>query len=309
MKIYIRILIVSAAISIFIGLSCKKNILDTQPFDKFTESTVWSTRANADAFVYNAYNNIVAGLYASNIELDCYTNNSIDNAGTAVTREEITRDFDIGFNKFASIRRCNLIIQEVTLSKTLTDLDKTQLIAEAKFLRAMTNFWLAKRFGRIVWVDHMISTDTTDFSLPLETVSSTWAKIMQDCDDAIAGLPATSLAGRANKYSAFALKTFVGLQAGAYTTDPTYFQKVVDAADSIINKGGYSLDANYEGLFNEQGRYSKELILATYKSAVNYVISSANDAQTVVPNTNNDILKSPVLCNVPSTCNGKRAGI
>jgi starch-binding outer membrane protein, SusD/RagB family len=291
MKKYINILVVLLTIFVM-GMSCKKTIPFTEPFDKFTESTVWSSRASADAFVFNAYNAIVYGYYSSNIELDCYTNNSIQSAGTAITREEITRDNDFGFNKFSSIRRCNLIISEVALSKTLTDVDKTQLIAEAKFLRAMTNFWLAKRFGRIVWVDHLISIDTTDFTLPLETVPSTWSLIMQDCNDAIAGLPKTSLAGRANKFAAFALKSYIGLQAAAYTGDASYFQQAADAADSVIINGGYILDANYEGLFNEQGRYSKEHILATYKSAVNYVISSANDAQTVVPNTNNDYLKT-----------------
>jgi len=289
MKKYIKILIISLTILVLIGLSCNK-ILDTQPYDTFTDDVVWSSRVNADAFVYGAYNTIVAGLYSSNIELDCYTNNSIDNAGNAVTREQITRDDDFGFNKFAHIRKCNLIISKASSSTILTELDKTQLIAEGKFLRAMTYFWLAKRFGRIVWVDHLIPIDTTDFSLPLETVSSTWTKIMQDCDDAITGLPKTSLPGRANKYAAFALKTFVGLQAAAYTGDASYFQKVADAADSVILKGGYILDQNYEGLFNEKGRYSKEHILAVYKSSTNFVCNQANDMQTVVPNVNNNTL-------------------
>ena len=277
-------------ISIGIGPSCN-DILDTEPFDKFTEATVWSSRASADAFVYNTYNTIVYGYYRSNIEMDAYTTNSIDNRGTAVTREEITRDQDFGFNKFAAIRRCNLIIEKVAESTELTAIDKTELTAEAKFLRAMTYFWLAKRFGRIVWVDEVLSSNDTDFTLPLEVVNSTWAKIMQDCDDAIAGMPQTSLAGRGNKYTALALKTEVGLQAAAYTGDESYLQDVVDAANEIIGSGKYTLDADYEGLFNEKGRASTEIILAVYRSKENTAIHDIADAQNVVPNVNNDILK------------------
>jgi hypothetical protein len=290
MKRYIIILIVSFVISIILDLSCKKSILDTNPYDTFTDNVVWSSRANADAFVYGAYSSIVFGLYSSNIELDCYTTNSIDNAGTAVTREAITTANDFGFNKFPQIRMCNMIISNASNSTALTDLDKTQLISEGHFLRAMTYFWLAKRFGRIVWVDHLIPIDTNSFALPLETVSSTWQKIMSDCDAAIAGLPKTSLSGRANRYAAFALKSFVGLQAAAYTNDASYFQKVNDACDSIILTGGYKLDPDYEGLFNERGRYSAEHILGVYESATNYVCNQCNDMQTVVPNvTNNQI--------------------
>ncbi len=289
MKKYFSITIVLAVL-IGIGMSCS-DVLNTQPYDKFTESTVWGSRATADAFVYSTYSSVVYGLYSSNIELDAYTTNSIDNRGTAVTREEITRDKDFGFNKFSQIRRCNLIIQKVAESKVLSATDKKELTAEAKFLRAMTNFWLAKRFGRIVWIDKIISADTTDFTLPLESTTSTYAKIMQDVDDAIAGLPATSLAGRANKYAAYALKTEVGLQAAAYTGDAGYFQKVVDASDEIINKGGYTLDTDYESMFNEKGRYSKEIILGVYRSKENTVISNIADVQNVVPNTNNDALK------------------
>lgn len=290
MKKFNKILII-LALSFGFWISCN-DILNTEPFDKFTEATVWSTRASADAFVYNTYNTIIYGYYRSNIELDAYTNNSIDNRGNAVTREEITRDQDFGFNKFAAIRRCNLIIQKVAESTTLTEKDKTELTAEAKYLRAMTYFWLAKRFGRIVWVDRILSADTTDFTLPLETIPSTYAKIMKDVDDAIAGMPATSPPGRANKYVAYALKTEVGLQAAAYTGDASYYQQVVDAADQIINNGGYILDPNYEGIFNEVGRYSKEIILGIYRSKENTTIDGIADAQNVVPNVNNDILKT-----------------
>lgn len=289
MKKYIKYIAIFV-FSMGTAYSCK-DVLDTKPYDKFSEDVVWSSRAAADAFVYSTYDAVVRGLYSSNIEADAYTTNSIDNRGNAMTREELTRDYDAGFNKFSQIRKCNLIIEKATASTSLTENDKKELVAEAKFLRAMTYFWLAKRFGRVVWVDHLVDIESTDFTMPLEDVSTTYAKIMQDCDDAIAGMPATSLSGRANKYTAYALKTEVGLQAAAYTGDKSYLQKVIDAADAIISSGNYSLESDYEGLFNEKGRSSKEIILGIYRSKENTSISDIADAQNVVPNVNNDLLK------------------
>lgn len=290
MKKYYTILLI-LIISIGITTSCKKDVLDTQPFDKFSESVVWGSRANADAFVFSAYDDIVRGLYSSNIELDAYTTNSIDNRGTAITREEITHDYDVGFNQFSKIRMCNVIIERAAESTALTEKDKTELIAEGKFLRAMIYYWQIKRFGRIVWVDHLLDNET-DFALPLEDTPSSYAKIMQDCDDAIAGLPGTSLPGRANKYVAYALKTEVGLQAAAYTGDNSYYQKVADAADTIINSGIYTLDQDYEGIFNEKGRNSSEIILGIYKTAENTYTHNIADLQNVVPNISNDQLRA-----------------
>lgn len=290
MKKHIKILIVIIAIWLGAGISCD-DILNTEPYNKFTEKTVWDSRASADAFVYGTYSSVVNDLYSTCISLDAYTTNSVDNRGTSVTREEITTDDDFGFDKFARIRRCNLIIGEVAKSTSLTDQDKTELTAEAKFLRAMTYFWLAKRFGRIVWVDELLSTDYgTDYELPLEDTESTWEKIMQDCNDAIAGLPETSESGRANKYAAYALKTEVGLQAAAYTGNSDYFQQVIGAADTVINSGLYSLNGDYENLFKADGANSNEIILGIYRSSENTTCKAISDIQNVFPNTNNDAL-------------------
>jgi hypothetical protein len=290
MKKHYKILLI-LIISIGIAISCNKNVLNTEPFDKFSESVVWGSRATADAFVYSAYDAIVRGLYSSNIEYDAYTTNSIDNRGNAITRDEITHDYDAGFDQFSKIRMCNLIIQKAEESTSLTEKDKTELVAEGKLLRAMVYFWQVKRFGRIVWVDHLLDITQTDFKLPLEDTPTSYAKIIQDCDDAIAGLPVESLSGRANKYVAYALKTEVGLQAAAYTGDNSYYQKVVDAADTVINSGIYSLDPDYEGIFNENGRYSKEIILGIYRSKENTYCNDIADLQNVLPNVSNDQLK------------------
>ncbi|MCF3107355.1 RagB/SusD family nutrient uptake outer membrane protein [Niabella sp. CC-SYL272] len=287
MKKNIRIFIYTLIILTGIVWSCKK-LGDSRPRDRFAEEDVWASKSNAMGFVYGTYGGILQGLYTSQIGTERWTNNLIATAGTAFTREEISRDDDYGFNQFGYIRRCNMIIEKSAASATIPDADKAELQAHGKFLRAMTYYWLARRFGRVVFVDKVLTENETDYALPqTATIAETYTLIMKDIDAAIAGLPVTAPSGLASKWTAYALKSEVALQAAAYTGDNSYYQKALDAADSVIQKGGFSLETDYEGLFNEKKRTSPEIILAFYRDKSNTTCDNT-DMQQIIPNTNND---------------------
>lgn len=271
------------------AVSCKNDLLDTKPFEgKYDEATVWGTMESAEAFLFSTYAEVM-GNYTGFVGEEGYTANNIDDRGNVVSRGQITRDDDsFGFNRFGQIRRCNLIIEKATASTALSDANKSLLVAEAKFLRAMVNFFLVKRFGRFIWIDKVLTADD-ELELPLTAdASASYQLVMKDIDDAIAGLPETSASGRANKFVALALKSEVALQAAAYTGDAGYFQKAIDAADAVIGSGKYAIDPDYEGMFNEKNRFSKETIMGVYRSSANTNCDNIEDLQNVVPNTNND---------------------
>lgn len=287
MKKNILIIITLALVMVTAGISCKK-LDETKPYDKITDDEVWSNKDNAMKFVYNAYSNVV-GMYTNMVGDEVWTNNIIASDGNAFTREQITRDDDYGFNKFAQIRMCNLIIEKANTS-LLADADKAELVAHGKFLRAMTYFWLARRFGRVVYVDRVLTENEDTYALPqTATVAETYSLIMKDINEAISGLPeqaaATSLAG---KTAAYALKSEVALQAAAYTGDDNYYQQSVDAANAVIASGKHILESDYEGLFNARKNTSPEIILATYRDKSNTVVSNITDMQLSIPNVNND---------------------
>ncbi|MBN8857524.1 MAG: RagB/SusD family nutrient uptake outer membrane protein [Sphingobacteriales bacterium] len=279
-------------INVLLCLSCKKNILDTEPFDKFDENTVWNSRATADAFINGAYASIL-GVYStspSHVQFDAYTTNSVVNAagnGSNVALETFDRYSDFGFNRFSNIRRCNLVLNKAPSSAGLTDSDKKELVAEARFLKAMAYFDLARKFGRVMWIDTLLTPDD-NFKLPLtSSVGETYDKIIQLLDAAIPGLPKTAKAGKASCYAALALKSEVALQAAAYTGNDAYYDKAIAAADTIINSGKYSMESDYEGMFNETKKNSPEIIFAIYRSKVNTNCENISDLQNVMPNTNN----------------------
>ena len=257
---------------------------------------VWSSRSTAEAFILQTYNNVIPKYTDFKTE-DCLTTNSVyvyQGSPNAV-RELVDRGWDFGFGDFGTVRRCNLIIEKVAASP-IDEKSKTELIAEGKMLRAMTYYYQAKHTGRVIWVDRVL-TEEDDFNLGLtSTIKESYDYILKDLDDAIAGLPTESKAGRLNKNAALALKSEVCLTAAAYTGEKALFQQAIDAVDAIQ---GYTLDSNYEGMFNQDGAYSSpEIILARYRSKDNNTCGNTL-MQEMIPNQNNDAIKnfgcSPVM--------------
>ena len=272
------------------------DFLDTKPSESYSEELVWSSRSTAEAFILQTYNNVIPKYTDFKTE-DCLTTNSVyvyQGAPNAV-RELVDRGWDFGFGDFGTVRRCNLIIEKVAASP-IDEKSKTELIAEGKMLRAMTYYYQAKHTGRVIWVDRVL-TEEDDFNLGLtSTIKESYDYILKDLDDAIAGLPTESKAGRLNKNAALALKSEVCLTAAAYTGEKALFQQAIDAVDAIQ---GYTLDSNYEGMFNQDGAYSSpEIILARYRSKDNNTCGNTL-MQEMIPNQNNDAIKnfgcSPVM--------------
>lgn len=166
---------------------------------------------------------------------------------------------------FRLIRQANTLIAELPNYPELSSWADAW-IAEAKFIRAYTYFKMAMRFGGLPKIFEPQVLDTNDEStLWVARVSheDTYDFILQDLDEAIAGLPATNEVGRANKYVAAAIKSRVALHAAStakygsakfpdWEVDGVllqgipqsrandYFKQAWDAA-KIVEEGGYAL--------------------------------------------------------------------
>ena len=271
--------------------SCE-HFLDTKPMESYSEDLVWSLKSTADAFVLQTYNNVLPFYHDIRTEEQWTLNSVMRQNCPNEARDLMNRDWGWGFNQFGTIRRCNLIIEKSQASTGLSDADKKALVAEGKMLRAMTYYYIAKHCGRVIWVDHVLA-ETDEFNLPLtESIDKTYDLILKDIDDAIAGLPESSLQGRINANAARALKSEVCLTAAAYSTDDTrkksLFEQTVAAVDGIQ---GYTLDSNYGSMFNQDGaKTSPEIILARYYSKDN-TNGAGTLMQEMLPNQSNKRLE------------------
>jgi hypothetical protein len=272
--------------------------MDTQPFESYDEATVWGSRATADAFINGTISAVMNGYINGNqTTWEERTNNSAHNNGTGVfVRDEMDRyDNSGGFGNFGNIRRCNLIIEKAAeySGKGLTENDSRELIAKGKFLRAAQYYLQARTMGRFVWVDRTLSpADTMANGLALPTTRSTtesYGYLIKDLQEAIPDLPETAASGDISRDAGNAFLSEIALQGAAYEPDQAkrkeWLRLVIAAVDNIKNA---TLASDYEKIFNEQDRYSGELILCVYRDKANTTTESIAPLQNVMPNTSND---------------------
>lgn len=281
-------------IALMFSASSCRDTLDTHPTDSFTEETVWSSYATASAFVNSAYESVLNGTFAgsgSAVTWESRTPNSVEadqvtRPSDALARESgISRSSDYGANQASRLRKCNLIIEKAGSNENLSAEEKTQLVAEGKFLRAVVFFDQARKMGRFLPIQQVYTQDDGELASGLamtNSIAKSYNIIIADFEDAVKGLPASSLSGRANKYAAEVMLSSACLQAYAYTGDQTYLAKCVTAAKDVVENK--SLSADYAGMFNDMDPYSSEILLAYYRLAQNTKMYYYYETQLTQPN-------------------------
>ncbi|MFA7181077.1 MAG: RagB/SusD family nutrient uptake outer membrane protein [Bacteroidales bacterium] len=143
-------------------------------------------------------------------------------------------------------------------------LEKSELIGEAHFLRAMATFDALRYFGEfydldsrygIILRDKPVNFITRDKAR--STVQESYDKILSDLDFAISNAPDFSVSFKGSKLSAKALKARVLLFMGRYT-------EAAAMAQEVISFTGRSLESTFAGVF-DKGMNSTEMIFLTHR--------------------------------------------
>jgi len=127
-----------------------------------------------------------------------------------------------------------------------------QQAAEARFLRALSMYWVLDGFDQVPYRE-----DLNDYSVMPATLKGTEAAdfIISEINDILATLPDTGPAYTANKNAARALLMKIYLNYGVYKnrTAPSFdaadMNKVISLADEIINSNKYQLNNNFFDIF------------------------------------------------------------
>ncbi len=292
MKRYIKNSII-AFMGASLAIGC--NELDTEPFETYSEETVWNSKEAADAFVLSTYNGTVTEFVGKYASLEAYTPNGIHSDLWNLNGFPIER-FDRFYssaksfsNFFSSLRACNKIIENATQSTVLSATQKTELIAEGHFLRGILFFNQTLWQGRFVPILKVLDVNSQEeFRTPLtQSPVESYRYVINDLTKAVEGMPERSLAGRANKYAAHIFRSRAALQAYAYTKDASYLDIAIESANAVINSGKYALTSNYGDLFVEEGQYDNEIILGHYRLKLNTTVGSFNEMIRAVPNIEN----------------------
>jgi hypothetical protein len=193
---------------------------------------------------------------------------------------------------YEGVSRCNNTIKSIMSVTKISDANKTNLLAQTRFLRAHYYFDLKKMFNNVPYLDET----TTDINQPNSGVDI-WAKIEDDFKYAYANLPTTQPdAGRANKWAAGAYLAKTYLFEHKYTDAKPIFDAVIAQGVTASGKK-YALNAKYNDNFRTATNNSAESVFAV-QAAANADPNGPSQAN------NGDMLNFPYGNSSPFSCCG-----
>lgn len=266
--------------------SCKKDV-ETEPRDQITTDLVWDkldkNAAYAKQYLYNIYNYLPNGFERINGDyLDAGAGDAIPSRNLTGTNVQFytnglvsTINNPDGYwsNSYQGIRNVNIFLSNIDSVPTSAASIVTWK-AEARFIRAFMYFELLKRYGGVPLIGNAVFDLNSNLQLPRNTFSDVVSYIASECDSVKPNLTGdaqllTTDAGHVPRGAAVALKCRLYLYAasplwnggapasaqkdkgylGYTTSDPTRWQKVIDAVTEFKALGYYALQANYINLF------------------------------------------------------------
>ncbi|TWR27701.1 RagB/SusD family nutrient uptake outer membrane protein [Mucilaginibacter achroorhodeus] len=287
MKTSFKLKVIIPGTLLLVGLtySCKK-YLDQAPIGSLIPEVI-ATRTGVDGVLIGAYS-VVDGVfdgqagspwetgtdnwvYGSVVAGDAFKGSNPGDQPAAANLEAFSAT---GANDYlndkwrvcyAGVQRANDVLRLLPQVKdgSVSDDQKKQYIAEARFLRGFFHLEAAKLWKNIPYVDETITYAANNYNVP--NSGPIWDKIEADFAAAAADLPATqSQIGRANKWAALAFEAKTLMFDHKYSAAYTILKDVI--ANGVTSSGAkYALGA-YANNFNPSTKNGPEGVFVVQTS-------------------------------------------
>jgi hypothetical protein len=293
-KIFSTVIILSA---VFLASSCEE-ALNKKPLDDLTEEAYYENATQLQFFTNSFYSSILPDTpYDEQSDLMVATNVS----NTLLNGSFRTVPASGGGWSWTTLRKINTCLGN--LYRCPDEATRKEYEALCKFFRAWFYFDKVRRFGDVPWIDHELASNENDVLYkPRDNRDYVMARMIEDIDKAIAGLPESYPKGktyRATKWAALALKSRFCLFEGTYRkyhegditlwTLPAdakpaeyYLQLAADAAEELMVLGPHHLyttghpDYDYQNLFAQYEADAGEFILSIDYDYANKVFHNAS---------------------------------
>lgn len=159
---------------------------------------------------------------------------------------------------YDGIARVNDVLQILPKVADMTDAEKAQVIAEARFLRGHYHFELKKMYNMVPYIDEVVYDPNNLESTKLTNTEDIWPKIEADLQAAYDALPTTQSAkGRATKWAAGATLAKAYLFQKKYAPAKTILEAIVASnqyrlVDRYHDNFRASTNNNVESIFEVQ---------------------------------------------------------
>jgi hypothetical protein len=291
-----KILFISMfAFSLFITHSCSDEFLEKEPKGQYSPS-VLKTREGVEGMLVGAYgllDGIGTGGYApwyAAVSNWVYGGIASDDAykGTDagdqpeqtfieryVWQPTNTHFYGKWRHLYDGISRTNDVLVTLREVEDISNERRSQIEAEARFLRGHYHFEAKKMWNNIPYLDEETWNPADPESTLVSNTEDAWPQIEADFQFAMENLPETqNEPGRPTKYAAMAYLAkshmFQGFPNGQ--ADPARMQAAKKLLDQIIASGQYSLADNFHDNFAAEARNNGESIFE-----IQYSLTAAAD--------------------------------
>lgn len=281
---------------LFVGTGCKKDILDKLPLDSPSSASFFNNKTEVDMGILGCYERLVnriglKGAMPWIVTLDCTTDINWNRdaspigdlgRGTAASDNPSARNAWVDF--YAVIARTNFLLDNIGNAEGNVSADYiSQVIAEARFLRAYSYFYLTGFFGDVPLITKSITLSESEMPRTQKTEIVDW--ILKEMDEIAPDLPLSysGHSGRATNVAAYFLKAYTALCDSRWTI-------AAQAAKQAIDLGYYGLHPNFAQLFTYAGENSKERIFTMqYLRGVNTHIILRQFGSRLVAGVSNEV--------------------
>lgn len=249
--------------------SCKKDFLDRQPQDAYSNTSLWTSESDAAAALAGVYNGQSVTFADEStgwadatwiVYLDCVSDNAYNQYpwegfqayGNGTVNPSTG---DASAYNYTGITRANFFLANI--GKTPMDAtDKANMIAQVRFIRAYEYFLMSQLYGDVPLVTTVL-TPAQSLALTRTSKADVVKFILSELAAAATDLPATNTSGdgHVTKGAALALKARVDLYNANYADCITDCQAVM--------KLGYALYPSYTDLFRMTAQANNPEIIAS----------------------------------------------
>ncbi|MCY7352737.1 MAG: RagB/SusD family nutrient uptake outer membrane protein [Cytophagaceae bacterium] len=309
-----KILFFSTLFVVGLATSCKESFLDVRPQGVASPTQV-ANRDGVNALLIGAYSlldGIGSGttgwhaavsnwVYGGVVSDDAYkgTDGSDQPEITALERFEGQANFAHMIGKwrhtYDAVSRCNAALQAVADAKDIPDVEKAQIVAQARFLRGHYHFEGKKIFNMLPYIDEKTYDPVNANSTKIPNDKDIYPNIEADFKAAMDALPETqSQKGRATKFAAMAylakIYMFQGFNVATGVPNPAKLKAAKDLLEAIVASGKYRL-VDFQDNFKAATNNNPESVFE-----VQY---SVNDGTAGQNGNQGDVLNWPYFSSAP----------
>jgi hypothetical protein len=254
--------------------SCKK-FLDPKPVNAVSDKKPIFDQASALTALNGVYRQLASsGYYGETyVTLGYFPSGDIKNLTTGGSANLVNVNFradDVTFNAaweaiYNTINRANHVIERVpqTEDPQFTQAEKDQYVGEAKFIRALAYFDLARAWGGVQLILQPTTSLVDRPSVKRSTQEETYAQVLRDLEDAEALLPDEVNRIRATRRTVWALRARLHLYRQEWELAEEYAGKLIEYTSD------YQLVRPYKAWFADNAAGTQESIFELEYSAIN----------------------------------------